>query len=340
LTHDVSAVPQAGFNDPTPQDASDTVVIDLATLMVTSPNGGEGWVCGSAQTITWDVDGLTGNAVIGLLRNGTIIGVIAKGIDVTSGSYAWTAGQYIGGTAPAGSDYKIGIRLQGTTIRDVSDALFTLSAPLTVTSPNGGENWVPCSTENITWEAPGVSGNLKIFLYRYRTKLGVIADNVSPGSGSYAWTVGQYDKGTAEAGRGYRIVIRDKGSTLYDASDAPFTISPVIKILSPNGGEQWEIYSRRDISWSANGVYNLLRITLWKDGELIGTIANNVNPEDRRFSWIVGRYANGIVGMAPVGTGYTIKIKAIGATISDSSDNSFEIICNTVLSRLGLIKCN
>ncbi|MEN8153486.1 MAG: CARDB domain-containing protein [Acidobacteriota bacterium] len=100
------------------------------SINVTSPNGGEEWEKGTSHDITWTATGLTNDVKITLWKNGVLLGLIAKDIDPSSGSYPWTVGTYIGGTAPADVDYKIKIREQGGesfTTEDMSDGNFTVS---------------------------------------------------------------------------------------------------------------------------------------------------------------------------------------------------------------------
>jgi hypothetical protein len=196
-------------------------------ITVTSPNGGENWQWGSAQNITWNCAGLSGNIKIALWKDGAVVGTIADSIDPALGSYSWTAGQYVGGTAPAGSGYAIKIKEIGTAVSDISDATFTLtpSASITVTSPNGGENAQLGSVHNITWEYAGLSANIKITLWKNGALVGTIANSIDPALGSYSWAVGEYIGGTASAGSGYAIKIKEIGTSVSDMSNAPFSIT-------------------------------------------------------------------------------------------------------------------
>ncbi|MDQ1354367.1 MAG: hypothetical protein QG657_4676 [Acidobacteriota bacterium] len=196
-----------------------------------------------------------------------------------------------------------------------------LPGVLKLTSPNGGENWQLGSGHPITWNPGGVSANLKITLWKNGAQVGIIANSIAPATGSYAWTVGKYSGGTAAVGTGYAIKIKEIGTTVSDISEAPFTITG-LTVTSPNGGENWPTGSIHKITWNASGLSNSVKITLWKDGVLVGTILNNISPTAGSYSWTVGQY-NG--GTAPVGTGYTIKIKEIGTAVSDASNAAFSI---------------
>jgi hypothetical protein len=300
-------------------DTSDAP-FDIIDLTVTSPDGGESLTIGSQHNITWTAQGV-GNLKITLWKDGVKLGTIVDNVPPSPGSYDWTVGDYSGGPASQGTGYKIKISEKGAPASDISDGPFELTdeKELTVTSPIGGENLPIGSQHNITWDAQGV-GNLKITLWQGGTKLGTIVDNLSPSSGSYAWTVGDYIGGPALPGTGYKIKISEKGSTVSDTSDGPFTITG-ITVISPNGGEDWSIGSFKDITWAAQGVGDL-KITLWQGETKLGTIADNVPSSPGSYTWTVGDY---IGGTASPGSGYKIKISEKGTPVSDTSDTSFTL---------------
>lgn len=297
-----------------------------ASLSVLSPNGGESLPIGSASTITWETSGVTNPVKITLWRDGSLLGKIASDVDFTSGSYSWTVGDYIGGTAPRAPGYVIKIKEKGKVVSDVSDSGFTIAPPpsLDVISPNGGESLGHGRTYNITWDAVSLSNPLKITLWRNGSLVGVIAYNVDSSPGFYSWTVGNFGGGTAAVGAGYTIKIKEKGTAVADISDSSFSIVvPSVSVVSPDGGESWQIGSSRDITWDAPGVTGNLKITLWKDSVKAGIIASITDISSGSYSWTVGNYIGGTV---PAGSGYVVKIKENGVAVSDSSDNGFTLI--------------
>jgi hypothetical protein len=209
-------------------------------------------------------------------------------------------------------------------VEDYTVNITEASPTVTVLSPNGGETWQLGSFHTITWYGIELSANLKITLWKNGKLVGIIADHVAPAQGSYKWLVGKYKGGTAPVGAGYTIKIKQNGTTVADISDASFTISPmsVITIKSPNGGEYWQLGSIHNIDWIAPENLANLKITLWKNGKLVGTIADNIAPALHSYTWTVGQY-NG--GTAPVKKGYAIKIKETGTPVSDMSNATFSI---------------
>ncbi len=347
------------------QDSSDNS-FGISQLSVFSPNGSESWQIGSTHDITWSAVGLTNNVKITLWNGETFIGIIQKDVAPSSGSFSWEVGKYyanstdylnnISAIAAPGTDYKINIREQGGidyTTLDNSDDSFTLTPPsITVTSPNGGESRLLGNPENITWEAVGLTNDVKITLWKDGIFVGIIQKDVEPLSGSFLWEVGKYYANSTDylndapaiavPGTDYTIKVREQGGVEFqtqDVSDANFEIfGPEIRVISPNGTENLIIGSRENITWFARGLTNTVKITLWKDDIFVGIIQKDVEPLSGSFSWDVGKhyasstdYLNGIFAIASTGTGYKIYIREQGGvdyTTQDDSDAPFTLVVN------------
>jgi hypothetical protein len=90
-------------------------------ITVTSPNGGETWIKGTTQTITW-TDNISGNVKIRLLK-GIAVAVIIAASTPSNGSFDWT----VPTSLADGSNYKVEVRsLDDSSIRDRSDRSFTI----------------------------------------------------------------------------------------------------------------------------------------------------------------------------------------------------------------------
>ncbi len=111
-----------------PSDVSDGTftILPPDPLHIISPNGGEVITIGNSYDITWTHTGLTNNLKITLWKGGVLVGLIAKNIVPSTGSYSWTAGNHTGGTVGAATDYTIKIKEIGTANADISDANFEL----------------------------------------------------------------------------------------------------------------------------------------------------------------------------------------------------------------------
>jgi hypothetical protein len=98
-----------------------------------------------------------------------------------------------------------------------------LAAGLKLDKPNGGEYWAPGSVQTVQWTANGISQAVKLVLFRNGARVGRIKGGLNA-TGSFAWTVGAFDGGSAASGGGYKIQVQTTDGAYADESDAPFTI--------------------------------------------------------------------------------------------------------------------
>ncbi|WP_232293440.1 lamin tail domain-containing protein [Stigmatella aurantiaca] len=100
-------------------------------------------------------------------------------------------------------------------------------AALTVTSPNGGEQWSTGSVRNITWTSSRVSQVNLRYSFDNGATWTLIAANVPAGLGSYAWTL------PASTSSNALVRIADaQNSNLMDTSNAKFTVTSGRVILN------------------------------------------------------------------------------------------------------------
>jgi hypothetical protein len=166
-----------------------------------------------------------------------------------------------GATASSGNLFNVGVTssaaggmgqltVTSVLLRDCNNAALPVSpgniggvpidnqAPVvTVTAPNGGEQWTIGSTHNITWTATDNVAVANVDI-AYSTDGGATYPNVIataiPNSGSFAWTVPNTPTTQARV----QVTAHDTGcSSGSDASDADFTIrDPIITATAGPGG--------------------------------------------------------------------------------------------------------
>ena len=95
------------------------------TILVQTPNGGDNWGIGSAQTIRWHSTGAVGNVDISLSRDGgstflTTIVTNATSADDLDNLFAWTV------TKPKGPRCRIKVKSTLGTASDTSDSNFRI----------------------------------------------------------------------------------------------------------------------------------------------------------------------------------------------------------------------
>ncbi len=185
---------------------------------------------------------------------------------------------------------------------------------LTVTSPNGGENWNRGSVQTVTWTTTGSIANVRI---EYSTNSGTDWSDViasTPNNGSYSWTIPDTPSTTC------LICISDV--VIYptnDYSNATFTISAAastVTVTSPNGGETWAAGTTHDVTWTATGLTGTVTIDLYKGGVYQKTLGT-ADAATGSFSWAIATTET-------VGTDYRVLVWQ--GSVSDESDADFAIV--------------
>lgn|GEM_PF-5529670 len=131
-------------------------------------------------------------------------------------SYPWTVN--LPGSEQAGT-----WRFEATYNSQVYETFFNVNAPPTVTvsSPNGGEQWPLLLSHSVTW-ADNFGGDVNLALYHNGVYSATIASN-TPSDGDYLWVPDI----TLAPGPGYTVrVISVISPTVYDQSNASFTLLP------------------------------------------------------------------------------------------------------------------
>ena len=303
-------------------DVSDTTVFDTSNadfkimggFTLTAPNGGEVWVVGSSQNITWSNVGSVANVKLSYSVNGgtTYPNTIAA-TTTNTGSYAWTIPDAIGTT----------LRVKAEDVLDAdafdeSNANFKIKGALAVTAPNGGDIWNVASAQNITWTRTGSIANIKL---EYSTDGGttypganLIVASVGAGVGTYAWTIPDAISTTV------RVKVTDlNDATVFDESNANFTIRGAFTLTSPNGGEKWKVGSSQTITWTTFGTIPNAKLEYSTDGGatfpnvIVASVANSGS-----YGWTI-----------PNAIAQTVRVRVLNAAdvgTLDASNADFKIM--------------
>jgi hypothetical protein len=244
-------------------------------LTVTSPNGAEIWELGKPQNITWGYSGTPAATKVKIIlwKEGVKIGDIAS--DIPSGgtgtkSYTWNVGSYMGGTAAAGSGFKIRVRaMNDPSLMDESNQSFTISPAsgggggvkpglhegmtkavlLMIKEPTHDSIWTIGETHAILWTAaPLVKYPLSIFLVTADTKAPVVdIGHVASGS-QKNWTVtdnlydGQYRIRITSADKAHEIhssAFTIKASKITKFEVLPSTVANKVHWHNIVSGDIW-----------------------------------------------------------------------------------------------------
>jgi hypothetical protein len=189
-------------------------------FQVTAPNTAVSWAAGSTQTVTWNV------------ASTNVSPVSCSNVKIllsTDGGYTYPT-VVLASTPNDGtenitvpnsptSQARIRVEAVGNIFFDISNVNFTITqSALSITAPNGGENWVIGTNQTITWSQGTVLGNVKLEYTTDGSNFSTIIASTA-NNGSYLWTIPNTPSSTV------KIRISDvSNSSVNDLSDANFTI--------------------------------------------------------------------------------------------------------------------
>jgi len=177
------------------QDMSDSA-FTIAGFTITDPNGGETWLEGRFDTVTWNVTPALGDSVEILfsIDNGANYNytLTAQWL-ANSGLLEFTVPVTLPGPFPYNQCLVLIHDLTGTAV-DTSDAVFTIDQPnITITDPDtAGIAWQTGTLHDITWTSVGLLDTLLIISLDTTSGGGgypILIDTVSATTNSYPWTI-------------------------------------------------------------------------------------------------------------------------------------------------------
>jgi len=283
------------------------------TITVTSPNGGETWFVNSNQNITWTSNETSGNVRIEYSTNNgsSWTNIIASTAD--DGTHPWTI--------PDTPSTSCLVRISDTdgSPTDQSNTVFTISEvnnPPNVPSllsPDDGTTWT--TPFDISWECTDPDpGDVLTYTLRVRLKGLSSWDLLSMGSQTSfpvtGWSV-------SELGTYEWSVIASDGELQSVSEIREFTLAnSSLTVISPNGGETWEVGSNQNITWTSNETSGNVRIEFSNNNGSSWTdiIASTV--DDGTHPWTIPNTPS---------TNCLVRISDIDGSLMDQSNTVFTI---------------
>ena len=300
-----------------------TVAAPCQPIIVSAPTGGEDWLIGSTQTITWTATGLGGNVKIILIKGTTSLGNIVDVVRANTGAYSWHVGDHLtnGATYSAGADYFIQVQSRDEwRYKDRNNQAFTISAPpsVQVVYPNGGERIGLPTTVRIRWTASPSIAHVKIIGKKPGDTYEVTPS--TPNTGFYDLALDE----SPQDGLNYKIRVEDAAHpAVFDESNAAFELyhtgPAYINIIKPVGDTKY-IGTEYYILWERGGFDLKVRVELWKGVHKVGTISSSTT--DTQKNWRIDNLPDGAV---TPGDDYFIKITALHASGCKASSAHFSI---------------
>ncbi|MCR6639638.1 MAG: GPI anchored serine-threonine rich family protein [Sporocytophaga sp.] len=201
---------------------------------------------------------------------------------------------------------------------DINNTAFSISNPnITLTSPNGGENWASCSEQRIEWTSEQASNKVTI---SHSTDNGVSWSTIASGINNYTYNSYTWKVPSTASGQN-KIRVQDySNSSLNDISEQAFSISnnvAAITLTSPNGGEVLKGNTQKNITWTNTGTISTVRISYSvNNGTSWNTITNSV-PNNGSYNWTVPNNISSTQAM--------IQVSDNGGCATDQSNATFSI---------------
>ena len=188
---------------------------------------------------------------------------------------------------------------------------------ITVSSPNGGENWQTGSGQQIEWISRGID-NVKIDLSTNNgTDWQSLVSSFPANAGRYIWTVPDVPPSNV-----CLVKITDiSNPDNFDESDSPFSISvpqnPTVEVISPNGTEDWLVGSSHQIMWSSENIDNVKISYSTNNGNSWPVIETSVFAANGSYEWVIPN--------TPSDECLVMVADVSNENISDHSDGMFTI---------------
>jgi len=251
-------------------------------ISITSPNGGEIWLVGTTQSVSWTSTGTINEVRLEYSLNNGGTWTTFKDHTPNDGGFGWTL--------PLVESSNALVRISDANnsgINDVSDAVFsivnTLPATLALLAPNGGEIWTTGSSQQINWTSTGAIASVKLDYSLDNGGSWTTIDNSVNNDGEFNWSVPAVESDSA------LVQISDAANeTVFDVSDSVFKIvaAASITVTAPNGEEVWYTGQRQIITWDFSGDIPQVRIEYSRDNGRNWVTLHNALDNDGHFDWI------------------------------------------------------
>ncbi|MBI2419224.1 MAG: T9SS type A sorting domain-containing protein, partial [Ignavibacteriales bacterium] len=282
--------------------------ITVGTLALTAPNGGEVWVEGRSQNITWTSSNVTNVKLEYSSDNGTNWNTIIASTAAAAGSYSWN----MPGVASSQALVKV-TDADHASLSDVSNGVFTLrqcNTPDWTFSPVGYQYTMNIVGKLYFEGTPSDHLNDKVAVYvgnqlrgtarvsflaanTYRVYMTVYSNQASGENLLFqAWdslNCKTYPRITQEYTFTSNAVI---GSLSTPANLSATETLPTLSVTSPNGGEGWIAQTTQNITWASSSVTNIKIEYSTNNGSNWSTISSSTPASTGTYAWAVPTIAS------------------------------------------------
>ncbi len=189
-----------------------------------------------------------------------------------------------------------------------------LEPSLELLHPRGGELWQSGTVRRVRWQGERPMHIALDFSTNGGANWTTIADSLTASAGGWDWTIPDV---TSEQ---CLLRVRDTGDpSLTDVTPEVFTVyeEPVITLLSPDGGESWQVDTDQEIRWDVIAVSAIDLSYSTDNGRSWLPVASNVPAASGAYAWRI-----------PVTPSDSCLMRAVShsaPSITDASDAVFRL---------------
>ncbi|MFH1050030.1 MAG: T9SS type A sorting domain-containing protein [bacterium] len=255
---------------------------DTSQLFLTAPNGGEKIHANSIYNITWQSKYIDYVTLKYSIDGGINWITINESVPAGVGIYSWIVPNI------SSDNCKILIYNPGNTRKmDISNGSFIITDKyLDLISPNGGEQLIANTVQEIKWSSNKVNHINIYFSSDAGTTWKPIASYYNSTLSSMTWSGLEINSNQCLI-----KIIDITDDEVFDISDKTFSMKKStlndIKVFSPNGGEQWHINTHYNIAWTSFAV-DTLKIELSTNaGTSWITINEQILATSFIYNWLI-----------------------------------------------------
>lgn len=207
-----------GLGVPTYYTSSESnfTISPARSISVITPAAGDTWEVGTENAITWSSTGLISSVEISYSTNNGSTWTTIDASALNDGLYRWTAPSIVTDEAMI----RVSDSLDSKVYSYSSTFEIKARGPITLLTPNGGENWLVGGDYAIAWASSGGVANVNLLYSIDNGNIFSAIDGPISNTGAYTWLVPNTP--TTEA----IIKVVDAADPLkYDTSNSKFTIS-------------------------------------------------------------------------------------------------------------------
>lgn len=274
----VKAVNSAG----TSYGSDQTFTADNINLALSSPKGGEEWLAGSNQDITWTQKNVSNVMVLYSLDGGKSWITIADAAPASAGSYKWKVPDSLS------SQYRVRIiDIDNLLLSSSSNSFSVFRLPWV--STDSASN---VSTTSALLRGFVKAGNTSTTVeFEYGSLSGyaaAVSAAQNPVKGTNLTSVSALLTGlTPGLPYHFRIKATNGAGTAYGSDRLFITDSITLALSAPAGGESWKAGSSQYISWNVRNVANVKIEYSKNDGVTWTIITGSTSASAGRYLWTV-----------------------------------------------------